>query len=61
MLLVEGRTLYFGEREGAVPYFMRLNIPCPEYTNVADFLVGLCFAVPNRGEQPSATVCLGWL
>lgn len=41
LLLVEGRVAYYGKAKGAVDYFATLGYECPQYTNPADFLLGL--------------------
>jgi ABC-type multidrug transport system ATPase subunit len=53
MLLAEGRVVYFGSREGAIPYFARLGeaYVCPEHFNPADFwLAALAQAKEKEGE-----------
>lgn len=39
MLLVEGRTVYFGRRDEAIPYFSRLGLTCPQYSNPSDYFL----------------------
>lgn len=41
LLLANGRTVYFGPTNDVVPYFAALGYPCPEYTNVADYVLSL--------------------
>jgi ABC-type multidrug transport system ATPase subunit len=41
LLLVEGRTAYYGKANTVVEYFATLGYECPQYTNPADFLLGL--------------------
>ena len=39
MLLVEGRTLFFGSRTNAIEYFNNLGLPCPQYSNPSDYFL----------------------
>eukprot|EP00455_Lapot_gusevi_P047435 TRINITY_DN6411_c0_g1_i2.p1 TRINITY_DN6411_c0_g1~~TRINITY_DN6411_c0_g1_i2.p1 ORF type:complete len:402 (-),score=109.31 TRINITY_DN6411_c0_g1_i2:48-1253(-) len=38
LLLADGKTMYSGPIEEMVPYLAKLNFPCPQYTNPADFV-----------------------
>eukprot|EP00922_Rhytidocystis_sp_ex-Travisia-forbesii_P053447 GHVS01079245.1.p1 GENE.GHVS01079245.1~~GHVS01079245.1.p1 ORF type:complete len:725 (+),score=74.38 GHVS01079245.1:117-2291(+) len=50
LLLAEGRVVYFGDRVGAIPWFIRLGHACPPYTNPADFLIEV-LAIPSGGDE----------
>ncbi|KAH7082814.1 ABC-2 type transporter-domain-containing protein [Paraphoma chrysanthemicola] len=41
LLLHEGRQIYFGSTQGALPYFERLGFTCPKSFTIADFLTAL--------------------
>ncbi|XP_023931808.1 ATP-binding cassette sub-family G member 8 [Lingula anatina] len=42
MILTEGNVAYYGEAAKMIPYFTKLQYPCPEFTNPCDFYVDLC-------------------
>eukprot|EP00727_Mastigamoeba_balamuthi_P000518 m51a1_g10463 putative atp-binding cassette sub-family g member 1 isoform x1 (600) ;mRNA; r:39719-41802 len=39
MVMQFGRCVYFGPSMSSVPYFAKLGLPCPLYTNPADFIL----------------------
>jgi len=39
MLLAGGELVYFGEWDGAVPFFNAAGLECPQYTNPTDFFL----------------------
>lgn len=41
MLLVEGKTVFFGSPEQALMHFLELGYACPQYSNPAEHFVGL--------------------
>ncbi|XP_062517758.1 protein white-like isoform X1 [Corticium candelabrum] len=51
LLLAEGRTAYLGPRNAAIPYFRRLEYPCPDNYNPADFYVHTLAIVPGRESE----------
>ncbi|EQC27145.1 hypothetical protein SDRG_15046 [Saprolegnia diclina VS20] len=40
-ILVEGRTVFFGPPASALTHFASLHYPCPNYSNPAEYFVGL--------------------
>ncbi|KAG5178542.1 ABC transmembrane transporter [Tribonema minus] len=48
-LLAEGRTAYFGPREGAVEHFALLHHPCPPMHNPADHYIRLLSGFHEEG------------
>ena len=51
MLSAEGCTLYFGDREGNMRYFLRLQIVWIPFASAAEFFVDLGFAYPKRDTR----------
>ena len=49
----QGRAVYIGARDGALPYFMRLGYHCPPQTNPAEFLVDLVSVDRTTEEVPT--------
>ncbi|XP_041462639.1 protein white-like [Lytechinus variegatus] len=47
-LLADGRCVYFGEREEAVPYFSVFGYTCPDTFSPADYLIDLLAIKPGR-------------
>ncbi|KAJ0405426.1 hypothetical protein P43SY_005045 [Pythium insidiosum] len=41
MLLNDGHVMYYGPRDGVLPYFNRLGLACPPHRDTADFLMDL--------------------
>lgn len=41
MLLVNGKVAYFGNSNNAVVYFQSIGFSCPQYTNPAEYFLGL--------------------
>jgi len=48
MLLVDGRTVYFGDTEAATKYFAKLGYKCPKFINPADFLMKVVQVAPEN-------------
>ncbi|CAG8441913.1 14201_t:CDS:2 [Acaulospora colombiana] len=57
LLLGRGKTLYFGEREGALTYFESLGHACPPYANPADHFLTLINSdfMKDRSEAEKLT------
>eukprot|EP00916_Digyalum_oweni_P026591 GHVL01043669.1.p1 GENE.GHVL01043669.1~~GHVL01043669.1.p1 ORF type:complete len:363 (+),score=45.61 GHVL01043669.1:46-1134(+) len=52
LILGEGRMIYYGQREAALPYFDSIGYPCPNYTNPADhFIETLAVTKPEKKEE----------
>eukprot|EP00164_Ancoracysta_twista_P004741 GFYU01006420.1.p1 GENE.GFYU01006420.1~~GFYU01006420.1.p1 ORF type:complete len:698 (-),score=217.27 GFYU01006420.1:165-2198(-) len=49
-LLSEGKLLYFGPAKDAVKYFERMDYPCPEHFNPADYFLDI-ISKDNRSED----------
>eukprot|EP00920_Eleutheroschizon_duboscqi_P006668 GHVT01015683.1.p1 GENE.GHVT01015683.1~~GHVT01015683.1.p1 ORF type:complete len:829 (-),score=174.20 GHVT01015683.1:844-3330(-) len=47
LLLSEGAIVYFGPAKGVLPYFSKLGVECPPFTNPADFLID-ALATPHH-------------
>ncbi len=49
LLMWNGRTVYYGSREGAVGYFAQFGAKytCPQYTNPADFFIKMLAVGPG--------------
>ena len=49
LLMWNGRTVYYGSREGAVTYFSQFGskYTCPQYTNPADFFIKMLAVGPG--------------
>ena len=41
MLLTEGKTIYFGEKDKVVDYFKSIGYPCPAMTNPTDYFMNI--------------------
>lgn len=52
LLLAEGQIVYAGDRLGSLEWFRCLQLPCPAFTNPADFLIKI-LSVPSYGEARS--------
>ncbi len=39
ILLAEGHVVYYGPAKDVVKYFARVGYQCPQYTNIADYVV----------------------
>jgi ABC-type multidrug transport system ATPase subunit len=50
LLLSEGRAVYFGDAQDALPYFRSLQFPSPEGFNPADFFLDLISVDPRTPE-----------
>ncbi|XP_014673305.1 PREDICTED: protein white-like [Priapulus caudatus] len=48
LLLAEGRTVFLGAREDALPFFSRLSRHCPEDYNPADYYIQQLAVVPGK-------------
>jgi hypothetical protein len=48
--LAEGRTAYFGTREGAIEYFQGIGYPCPPLHNPADHYLRLLSGFQEEGS-----------
>ncbi|XP_046846390.1 protein white-like isoform X2 [Xenia sp. Carnegie-2017] len=51
ILLANGRLAYVGPREEAIPYFERINYPCPVNYNPADYFVYILAFIPEKEEE----------
>lgn len=54
-LLSEGRVMYFGPAQDAVPYFASLNFKSPAQFNPADFFLDLLSVDPRSPEKEANT------
>jgi energy-coupling factor transporter ATP-binding protein EcfA2/ABC-type multidrug transport system permease subunit len=50
LLLSEGRTVFFGDAQDAVPYFQSLQYPTPDGYNPADFFLDLISVDPRNSD-----------
>jgi ABC-type multidrug transport system ATPase subunit len=50
LVLSEGRTMYFGNAEDAVPYFSSIGHSCPDAFNPSDFFLDL-LSMDNRSSE----------
>lgn len=41
MLLAEGRTIFFDDKDKAVDYFSSIGYPCPPLTNPTDYFINI--------------------
>eukprot|EP01135_Chromosphaera_perkinsii_P006341 Nk52_evm70s485 gene=Nk52_evmTU70s485 len=51
LVLSQGRTVYFGPRSEAVPYYTKQGLPCPMHTNPADFFLDISTVDPRTKES----------
>lgn len=50
MILADGKTVYFGDRDKATSYFSKLGYECPNFINPADYLMKVVQVNPNAIE-----------
>ena len=43
MLLVDGKTVFYGHAQNAIPYFASLGLQISKFYNPADFMSKLCY------------------
>ena len=55
MLLSEGRTIFFGDRQDALVYFSRIGFVCPKNFNPADFYLDLISLDTRSAEREERT------
>jgi hypothetical protein len=60
MLLAEGRVMYAGPPEGAVPYFASLGHACSPNHNPADFMLDLASGHTSKGEPLWRSLADAW-
>ena len=53
ILLAKGYIVYYGPRKDVISYFDRLGYKCPQYTNIADYVV-------NRIQENSEFFIKKW-
>ena len=53
VLLAKGHVVYYGPRKDVITYFDRLGYQCPQYTNIADYVV-------NRVQENSEFFIEKW-
>ena len=53
VLLAKGHVVYYGPRSDVIQYFDRLGYQCPQYTNIADYVV-------NRVQENSEFFIEKW-